>query len=91
MNTEVPGLTVQNTPGEHHRILLTGATGFLGSHLAEAFLASGHEVHALLRRQSKTGKISQLIHKLKIHYTDESLGVIFSRNHFDTVVHTACC
>jgi len=32
------------------RILLTGATGFVGSHLAEALVARGHAVVALARR-----------------------------------------
>jgi dihydroflavonol-4-reductase len=31
------------------RILLTGATGFLGSHVARALVAAGHEVRALAR------------------------------------------
>lgn len=31
------------------RVLLTGATGFLGSHIAHALLAAGHEVVALVR------------------------------------------
>ncbi len=31
------------------RILLTGGTGFIGSHLAEALTSAGHEVYALVR------------------------------------------
>ncbi|MDB4964377.1 MAG: NAD-dependent epimerase/dehydratase family protein [Myxococcales bacterium] len=34
------------------RVLLTGMTGFLGSHVAHALLAAGHEVTALVRPQS---------------------------------------
>ena len=33
-------------------ILLTGATGYLGSHLARAFVAEGHHVIALKRHSS---------------------------------------
>ncbi len=35
------------------RILLTGATGFLGTHLSEALLQAGHEVTTLIRDVSK--------------------------------------
>jgi len=38
---------------EHKRILLTGATGFLGSHLAGRFLSDGYAV-SVLARGSKT-------------------------------------
>ena len=34
------------------RVLVTGATGFVGSHLAEALLAAGHEVVVTLRGSS---------------------------------------
>ena len=39
---------------EHKRIFLTGATGFLGSHLAGHFLSDGYVV-SVLARGSKTG------------------------------------
>src|SRR3954447_13434787 len=36
------------------RILLAGASGFLGTHLAERLRASGHEVTRLVRRPART-------------------------------------
>jgi dihydroflavonol-4-reductase len=36
----------------HVRFLITGANGFLGSHLAKGLLAEGHRVRALLRKTS---------------------------------------
>lgn len=37
------------------RVLLTGATGFLGGHLVRALKEAGHEVRALVRASSRTG------------------------------------
>jgi len=34
------------------RVLVTGASGFLGSHVAEQLAASGHAVVALVRKSS---------------------------------------
>jgi nucleoside-diphosphate-sugar epimerase len=39
------------------RIALTGATGFVGSHLAEALLAAGHDVACLVRTPSKAADL----------------------------------
>lgn len=38
------------------KILLTGATGFIGSHLAEAFIEKGHELIVTKRTSSKLNK-----------------------------------
>jgi nucleoside-diphosphate-sugar epimerase len=37
---------------EIHKVLVTGASGFLGSHIAEAAHEAGYEVHALIRAAS---------------------------------------
>ncbi len=41
------------------RFFVTGATGFIGSHLTLRLLADGHEVHALVRTPSKAGLIEE--------------------------------
>ncbi len=41
-------------------IFLTGATGFVGSHLSEALLSAGHQVRVLLRTSSNLQWISDL-------------------------------
>ncbi|MFJ9790854.1 NAD-dependent epimerase/dehydratase family protein [Streptomyces globosus] len=42
------------------KILITGATGFLGGHLADACLRSGHGVRALVRPGSDTDRLRAL-------------------------------
>lgn len=39
------------------RVLVTGGTGFIGSHAAEAFVAAGHEVRLLARTPAKVASV----------------------------------
>ena len=47
------------------RVLLTGATGFIGSHLAEALLGAGYEVIGLRRTTSDLHRLTAVQHQLK--------------------------
>lgn len=75
------------------KILLTGATGFLGSHLARAFLAEGHDVVALKRQTSKLHRLEGT--KEHLHFYDlEDLDLAkpFEEHApIQAVVHTATC
>lgn len=42
------------------KALVTGATGFVGSHLCDRLVAEGHEVMALARTSSRTGHLEEL-------------------------------
>ena len=60
---EAPGARVAPV-----RVLLTGASGFVGSHVADALVREGYRVRALLRRSSKTKWIRGL--PLEVAYGD---------------------
>jgi nucleoside-diphosphate-sugar epimerase len=73
------------------RILLTGATGFLGSHLVKYFLAAGHEVVALKRRSSSLRRIASVLDGIALHDSDGSdfTELFKTAGHIDAIIHTA--
>lgn len=50
--------------------LVTGITGFVGSHLAEYLLAKHHEVYGLVRWRSPKGNLKEIIGNIKLHEAD---------------------
>lgn len=73
------------------KVLLTGATGFLGSYLLESFISKGFEVVILKRSTSDIWRISHLLDKVKIYNIDEiTLKSIFNEIEPEIIVHTAC-
>lgn len=52
------------------KIFITGATGFVGSHLARRCVRDGHEVHLLLRAASDLWRIKDAVAKVKTHIAD---------------------
>ncbi|MFK5948574.1 MAG: GDP-mannose 4,6-dehydratase, partial [Methylococcales bacterium] len=60
-------------------ILLTGATGFLGSHLLEALLNESYQVVILKRSTSDTWRINHLLEQVKSYDVDiQNLDLAFS-------------
>jgi GDP-4-dehydro-6-deoxy-D-mannose reductase len=49
------------------RTLITGATGFVGGHLAECLLAAGDEVHGLARRSAWPVELQHLAARVALH------------------------
>ena len=52
--------------------LITGASGFIGSNLLRRLVEKKAQVHIILRKKSNTWRINDLLHKVKIHYSDLS-------------------
>jgi 2-alkyl-3-oxoalkanoate reductase len=72
-----------------HRYLITGATGFLGSHLAEACAARGNAVFALARPGSETALLETLGATLIRGDLTDAEAVRRAVDSADVVVHCA--
>ena len=70
-------------------ILLTGATGYLGTYLAEHFLNKQYHIIALALNRSEQFKFDG--HKnVSVYYLNETeIAEIFSKENIDIVIHTA--
>lgn len=72
------------------RILITGGAGFIGSHLADALLAEGHEVTIIDNLSTGTKKfIPRSAEFIEADIRDEKLSAIFESHHFDVIYHEA--
>ena len=72
------------------RVLVTGGAGFIGSHVVDALLASGDDVHAL--DDLSKGLVTNLPDSAVLHIgdiADASVGRLFREFRFDAVVHCA--
>ncbi len=72
-------------------ILLTGGTGFIGSHLLRALLKKNYSVTLLKRSISDTWRITDCLNSIVNIDIDAvpSISSIFSNNHFEMVIHLA--
>ncbi|RNB86138.1 NAD-dependent epimerase/dehydratase family protein [Brevibacillus panacihumi] len=73
------------------RVLVTGATGFLGSHLVKALLAEGHEVYILKRKTSDCSRLATVLHEIECFDLEhvEIEGMFRDIGPLDAVIHTA--
>jgi len=72
------------------RILMTGATGFLGSNLLIKLVDVGYEVIILKRSFSDTKRINGCLKKIKYYDIDqEGIEKCFTENRIDVFIHCA--
>ena len=73
------------------RVLITGASGFIGYHLIEEALNNNLEVYAAVRKTSQTDHLKNF--KIQFTYPDfgnvESLKKEFAENNYDYIIHAA--
>jgi nucleoside-diphosphate-sugar epimerase len=71
-------------------VLLTGATGFLGSHLLEALIQQDYSVVILKRSTSNLWRIEHLVGYYKSYDIDiHAIELVFKEQRIDVVVHLA--
>ncbi|HCM37562.1 MAG: hypothetical protein UV61_C0002G0113 [Candidatus Gottesmanbacteria bacterium GW2011_GWB1_43_11] len=75
------------------KALITGITGFVGSHMAELLLTEGVEVYGIQRWRSKTENIEAIQDKIKIEEADlldaHSLYTVIDKIKPDYIFHLA--
>jgi nucleoside-diphosphate-sugar epimerase len=72
------------------RVLVTGATGFVGSHAAEAFVRAGHEVRLAARASSDLRWISTLdAERVPLDVRGDPQNISRAVRRVDTIVHAA--
>lgn len=72
------------------KILITGATGFLGSHLLSALIKKGYDIIILKRSFSDTWRIKNVISQVKSYDIDKiDMKKIFDENEIGGIIHLA--
>jgi nucleoside-diphosphate-sugar epimerase len=71
------------------RVLLTGATGFVGRHVAEAFAHAGFRVRALARTPGRASHLAELGFDVTLGSLDDHEVLGAACRDIDTVVHMA--
>ena len=78
---------------ETRKIIITGATGFVGSNLARYFAGQNNEIHLLLRSSSNTWRIADIMDDINVHQADltapAELERVVTSVRPDIILHTA--
>lgn len=75
------------------KVLLTGASGFVGANLVRRLLKDGHEVHVLLRETAKTWRLKDVLSEVTSHKValedEQKLTSVVKQISPDWIFHTA--
>ena len=72
------------------KIIITGATGFLGSHLLPTLIEKGYDVIILKRSFSNTWRIQNVLSQIKSYDIDKTdMKKIFDENEIGGIIHLA--
>jgi len=71
------------------KILVTGATGFIGQNLISLLLDKNYDIHCIVRQNSNISKIDKRAEIFKYDSSIDSLIEYFQKEKFDGVVHLA--
>ncbi len=70
-------------------VLLTGATGYVGSHVLTALLAAGHEVVAPVRSEASAARVREAGAKAVVHDLTDTAWLVDELGTVDGAIHTA--
>ena len=75
------------------RVLITGGTGFVGSHLCDQLLKDGHNITLLARNENKKHNVIHNIDKIQLEYVDvtnfKQLENSIEKNNPEVIFHLA--
>jgi len=71
------------------KVLVTGATGFLGGHMTEGLLEDGHQVAVMVRGSSDTSRLEEMGVELREGYLDDPPSLREAVRGVDAVIHLA--
>lgn len=75
------------------KVLVTGASGFVGSNVARYFYNNGFEVHVIVREKSNLWRISDLKKRIHFHFSDltdtKTLKKVFLKTKPHYIFHLA--
>jgi nucleoside-diphosphate-sugar epimerase len=74
------------------KILITGASGFLGSTILRKFVNDGYSVVALVRENSNLKRINDIADRYQLFRVDKhfnNLNLLFETYDIETIIHTA--